>query len=277
MQNNVKQVYYFHADANSIGGFFEEPFRYVYTPCSVSLSSTGGSTSTQAKHFCFEDVKATAAYTHASGRPTRENGPWVQRVVSVVEDFSLLGRVTAKRLTAQMFIEQPAEGEGRRRISFAGSHFTDLRIDDEPVRTSIDSTLLPTHHRAVDAYNQDASFTPELDWPALTAYADEQGRERFAQKDAPGWARERFAWIGKANGGYTLCSLVDQIEGVRGAQTFAHCIDLPEFGRIFLAEITVLPYAAHLTMLRAELGCERTGQVSCAMVSTNGTSIPPSD
>jgi hypothetical protein len=284
MQNDVKQVYYFHADASSIGGFLEEPFRPVYTPCSVSLSSTGGSTTTEAKHFCFEDgVKARAAYTHASGKAVRRNGPWIQRVVSVVEDFSLLGRVTAKRLTAQMFIEQPPAGEGRRRISFAGSHVTDLRIDGEQVKIAIDPTLLPTHHREVDAYNQDASFTPELEWPALVARAELQGTERFAQKDIPDWAQARFGWIGKvredgkANGGYTLCSLVNQIEGVKGGQTFGHCIELPDFGRLFLGEITVLPYAAHLTMFRAELGCAKTGQVSCAMASSNGTSMPPSD
>jgi hypothetical protein len=284
MQNDVTQVFYFHADASSIGGFFEEPFRPVYTPCSVSLSPTGGSTTTDAKHFCFEgDVRASAAYTHASGRPNRKNGPWVQRVVSIVEDFSLLGRVTAKRLTAQMFIEQPAADGGPRRISFAGSHFLDLRIDGEQVNPSLDATLLPTHHREVDAYNQDATFTPELEWPKLTAYADRQGIERFAQKDAPEWVKARYGWIGKArsdgktNGDYTLCSLVNQVGDVKGGRTFSHCIELPDFGRLFLGEVTVLPFAAHLTMFRAELGCDRTGQVSCAMVSSNGTTMPPSD
>jgi hypothetical protein len=279
MQNDVKQVFYFHSDASSIGGFLEEPFRHVYTPCSVALSSTGGSTTTEAKHFCFEEIKARAAYTHASGRPTRKNGPWVQRIVSVVEDFSLLGRITAKRLTAQVFIMQPAAGEGPRKISFAGSQFTDLHIDGKLITPTLDSTLLPAHHRDVDAYNQNASFTPELEWPALIARASRQGVERFAKKEIPEWARARFGWIGdgKPNGGYTLCSLVNQIEGVAEGQSFAHVIELPDFGRIFLGEITVLPYAAHLTMLRAELGCRTTGQVSCAMVVTNGTSMPPSD
>jgi hypothetical protein len=50
---------------------------------------------------------------------------------------------------------------------------------------------------------------------------------------------------------------------------------LPSFGRIFLAEVTVLPFAAHLTMLRAELGCKISGQFSAAVIQSNGTTMPP--
>jgi hypothetical protein len=282
MQNDVTQVFYFHADANSVGGYLEEPFRYVHTPCSVSLSSTGGSTTSEAKHFGFEDgVKVRKAYTHASGRPHQKNGPWSQRVVSVVEGFSLLGRITAERMVAQMFIEQPAAGKGPRKISFAGSSFVDLRIDGRQIKPTLDATLLPTHHRDVDAYNQDASFTPELGWNTLTDYAKRQGVQRFAQtKDVPDWVRARFGWIGatndaKTNEGYTLCSLVNQVEGVTSGQSYAHAIELPDVGRLFLGEITIFPQSANITMFRAELGCNTSGQVSIASGGLNGTMMPP--
>ena len=282
MQTNVKQVFYFHADANSLGGFLQEPFRYVPTPCSAALSSTGGHTTTEARDFSFEDgITVRKAYTHVSGRPAQQNGPWTQRVVSVLEGFSLFQRVTAERIVAQMFVEQPAPGKGPRRISFAGSHFSNLRIDGKSAHPVLDATLIPEHHREVGAYNQDAPFDPELEWPALTGIARRQGAELLAQKDIPAWGRERFGWVAAAregetgSEGYTLCSLVNQIEGVSTGRSFGHVIDLPDYGRIFLGEVTVLPFSAHLTMLRAELGCKVSGMVGGPGVGSNGTTMPP--
>jgi hypothetical protein len=282
MQNGVTQVYYFHASATSLGGFLNEPsYHPVFTPCSVALSETGGEVTARAAHFGFENViQVGAAYTYASGRPVNVNGPWVQRVTSVIENFSLLGKITAKQITAQVVIEQPAAKIGPRKISFAGSQFTDLRVNGELVKVDLDPTLLPSQQRTVDAYNQSAPISPTLQWPALTDYAARQG-SRYSQTGAPDWVQKRLGWVGKsnpdakANGGYTLCSLVNQVEGVKGGKSFAHCIELPDIGRIFLGEVTVFPYAAHLTMVRAELGCKISGQVSCCMVSSNGTSMPP--
>ena len=283
MQTNVKQVFYFHADATALGGFLENPYRIVPTPCSVALSSTGGAVTSEAKGFAFEDgIKASAAYTYVTGRPTQQNGPWTQRAVSVVEGLSLLGRITADRLVAQMIVEHPASGGGPRRISFAGSQFVNLHLDGKPLALTMDATLLPRNQGAVDAYNQDATINPVLDWPTLTGYARKQGAERMAQKNLPSWGRDRFGWLAGSTTdrsssaeGYTLCSLVNKVDGVAAGQSFAHCLDLPSFGRIFLAEVTVLPFAAHLTMLRAELGCSISGHVSAAVIQSNGTTMPP--
>jgi hypothetical protein len=282
MQSDVKQVFYFHADATSVGGYIEEPFRYVPTPSSVALPSTGGSSTNEARHFGFEDsVKVRAAYTHVSGRPTQKNGPWTQRVVSVIEGLSVLGRFTAERLVAQMFVEQPAAGGGPRKISFAGTTFTDLRVDGAAVIPTFNTALVPPNERRVDAYNREETHSPELEWPSLREIARRQGVERLDIKGLPDWARARFGWTAKdgsdvnSNEGYTLCSLVNQIDGLKSGQSFGHAIELPDFGRIFLAEATILPYSAHLTMFRAELGCKVTGQVSAATIQSNGTTMPP--
>jgi hypothetical protein len=280
MQSDVKQVFYFHADANSIGGFLDEPFRYVPTPCSVSLSPAGGHAVSEAKHFEFgEEIKVRAAYTHVSGRPSRNNGPWMQRVVSVVEGVNILGRVTADRFVAQLFIEQPEASGGERKIAFAGSHISDLRIDGKTVKPVMSTTLLPHHHREIDAYDQERSFTPELKWSALQEFAYRQGVERQKLGDAPPWARERFGWTANLREAkaedYTLCSLVDRIEGLPPGHSFGHFIDMPDFGRLFLAEAIIFPHAVHLTMFRAELGCKTTGHVGIATARSNGTTCPP--
>jgi hypothetical protein len=283
MQSDVKQSFYFHADANSIGGFLEKPFRHIPTPCSVSLPSAGGNTSASAKDFGFEEgIKARAAYTHVTGKHAQRNGPWTHRVVSVVEGLSILGRFTAERMVSQMFVEQPEAGAGPRKVSFAGSRFDNVQLDGKPLKIILNDTLLPEQHREIDAYNQDAFVNPDMEWPALSSHAKHQSEIHFKSKSIPSWAQDRFGWIDPApvSGetgfkGYTLCSLVDRIDGLETGQTFGHCIELPDFGRIFLGEVMVLPYSAHLTMLRAELGCAVTGQVSASVVGSNGTMCPP--
>jgi hypothetical protein len=283
MQTDVKQVFYFHGDSNSFGGFIEEPFRHIPTPCSVSLSSTGGSVTQRAEPFNFEDViHAKASYTHVSGRPTKLNGPWTQRVSSVVEGFSLLGRVTADSLAAQVFIEQPEDGGGPRKISFAGSHIHNLRVDGKPVTPVLNGTLLPERHRSEDVYNQDASVNPELPWPTLWQAAHRQSVDLLENGSIPGWARDRYGWIAaKENSGegslegYTLCSLVNKIDGLTSDQSSGHYIEIPDLGRIFLGEVTIFPQAVTLTMLRAELGCAVSGQASAASAASNGTRMPP--
>ena len=51
MQTDVKKVFYFHADANSLGGFVDEPFRFIPSQASVSLPSVGGYASVRAQRF----------------------------------------------------------------------------------------------------------------------------------------------------------------------------------------------------------------------------------
>jgi hypothetical protein len=282
MQTNAKQVFYFHADAVSIGGFLEEPFRFVPTPSSAALSSAGGLATTATKEFNFEEgIKAKSTYTFVTGRPIQDGGPWTQRVVSVIEGLDLFGRFTADRLVAQVFIEQPAGG-GLRKISFAGSSFTNLRVDGKPLVLHSESALLPTQDRDVDAYNQSATCTPDLAWPTLSGVAQRQGAAFLANKETPEWARSRFGWItakqpdGKTGfEGYTLCSLVNQVDGLAAGQSFGHCVDIPDFGTIFLAEVVVFPYSVQLAMLRAELCGKPKGHVSCCIVIPNGATDPP--
>ena len=43
MQSNAKKVFYYHADASSLGGFIEEPFEGVIpSAASISLPAVGG-------------------------------------------------------------------------------------------------------------------------------------------------------------------------------------------------------------------------------------------
>ena len=81
------------------------------------------------------------------------------------------------------------------------------------------------------------------------------------------------------------CSLVENVEikdiGVKGAdgkaveipppaKSFGHVIHIPDFGTIFLAELTVNHNSFNLTMIRLELGCLADGNLSMSSCTVNG-------
>jgi hypothetical protein len=67
-----------------------------------------------------------------------------------------------------------------------------------------------------------------------------------------------------------------------GGTSFGHVIDVPHFGKIFLAELKVTrepsedpkleadKYRFHLTMIRLDMGCLAQGTAAAAAADTNG-------
>ncbi len=284
MQTDVRQVFYFHASSTSLGGFIEEPFRHVPAPCSASLSSTGGLVTCESEGRSVEEFFSHGkVHTHVSGRHVKRNGPWVQRVVSIMEGFNLSGRVEASQLVTHMEIEHPSAHGGPRRISFAGSTIEDLRVDGKPVQLTWNPTLLPRQDRKVDAYNHDRPIETEIEWPSLGDAAYRQSLALMQDPSTPAWIRERYGWVSGSkhhregnSEGYSICSLVDKIDGLPPKQSCGHIIELADVGRIFLGEVTIHRHSASLTMIRAELGCQLTGQLDAVSGAINGATCPPS-
>jgi hypothetical protein len=54
-----------------------------------------------------------------------------------------------------------------------------------------------------------------------------------------------------------------------------HVIHIPDFGTIFLAELTVNHNSFHLTMIRVEMGCIAAGNGSMGVCAVNGGGKPP--
>lgn len=279
MQTDVKKVFYFHADANSLGGYLENPFRAVPSQASVSLPAVGGYASVRAHEFKFEEIiSCRSTYTHVAGRPVKTNGPWKARVTAAAEGVNILNVLTADRAVARVFVEHPEDG-GPPKISFAGSEFHNLRFLGKEVALSLNSTLLPAHHRGGDAYNEDESFAPEIEWQTLSDVAQQQSRALRDGSDVPQWAIERYGWLADKQeidgASCAICSLVDRIGPVEGAQSFGHFLEVPDVGRFFLGEALIMPQSIQLTLIRAELGCKNQGNASVATARTNGTPIPP--
>jgi len=102
-----------------------------------------------------------------------------------------------------------------------------------------------------------------------------------------GAARDEDLKTGKGKCDGITCSLVENVEikdiSAKNAdgksvqiplpgKCFGHVIHVPEFGAIFLGELTVNHNSFHLTMIRLELGCVAHGDVSLTSTNVNGGS-----
>ncbi|MFZ0515644.1 MAG: hypothetical protein WBG23_04760 [Acidobacteriaceae bacterium] len=280
MRSNAKKVFYYHADASSLGGFVEEPFEAIIpATSSISLPAVGGYATSRTEALNFNEiVSCRSAYTRVSGRAIAEDGPWSTQVTSVIEGLNILEIVTAERVVAQISVEHPREGNAAN-ISLAGTHFENLRIGGEEVCPRLNSRLMGTGAGADNS-------TSRIMWPALLETGHGQAREivrsvtENADRSDYEWALQRYGWMEQKReqpkDGCILCSLVDGVEGTVPGKTIGHFVEIPDFGRIFLAEIMAFPHSIQLTMVRAELGCNVQGQVSASSGRINGSTMPPS-
>jgi hypothetical protein len=279
MQTGVKKVFYFHGAAHSLGGYTDGDFDVIPSQASVSLPPVGGSSSRHGEGFNHKDiVSCSKTYTHVHGRPEKTNGPWHARMTSVVEGLNILDRITADRVAARIYFEYPEEGD-LPKVSFAGTHFENLRYLGKEVRLSLNSSLLPEHHRGGDVYNEKESFTPEIDWQVFGEVAQRQSNRLRDASGVPAWAVDRYSWqsakSAARNGDFTICSLVDRVETDHPVSTYGHFLDIPDVGRFFLAEVMIQPQAVQIAMIRAELGCRTQGMTSASSGGVGGHTVPP--
>lgn len=280
MRSDATKVFYYHADASSLGGFIEQPFSEIIpSQASVSLPTVGGYATARTRALNFKEIVASrSAYTRVSGRTVHQDGPWSTLVTCVLEGLNIMEIVTAERIVAQISVEHPREG-GRAEISFAGTRFEHLRVGGQEVCPVLNPCLMGIHGK------EDNTRAPVM-WPTLLKTGQEQAANLLQnvaedeQKDAYEWLLNRYGWMEPKRelqkDGCVLCSLVDGVEGTVPGKSFGHFVEIPDFGRIFLGELMVFPHSIQLTMVRAELGCNVQAQVSATTAHINGGTMPPS-
>ena len=67
MRSDAKKVFYYHADASSLGGFIEEPFEGVIPAVSsISLPAVGGYATNRTEALNFKEIiSCRSAYTRS--------------------------------------------------------------------------------------------------------------------------------------------------------------------------------------------------------------------
>ena len=274
MASTVDTVHYFHAEANSLGGFIEQPIKKVIpAQSSASLPAVGGHVTNSTEAFNFEGiVSCSGAYTRVSGRHLETDGTPSTLVTSVVEGFNLLEVVTADRIVAQVSIEHPANG-GDPVVTFTGSRFEGLKIGGQDASLTLNSSLLGS-----------GAGTGPITWSLFQKTGKLQAAKLVKSAQSGGaayqWVVDRYGWMAPAKAptkapGSILCSLVDGVAPSVPGKSFGHVMDIPGFGKVIFGEVMAFPASVHLSMIRAELGSPTSGGMNAAYVSANGGTVPP--
>jgi hypothetical protein len=278
MRSDAKKAFYFQADANSLGGFIEKPVpRLIPSQASASLPPAGGHAAKSTESFRLDEIiSCRSASTHVSGSGHQKDGPWSAVVTSVVEGLNILDVLTAERVVGRLAVDYPRDG-GHPRISLAGSHFQDLRIGGFEAYPAFHWSFLQPQ-AGVDASQS------HLTWPTFQQTGREQADKLIRSiegedREAFRWIGERFGWMNSDPGPEeercALCSLVDGVDQAIPGRGFGHIIEVPDFGRIFLAELFVTPKSVQLSMIRAELGCAVAATVTAGSGTVGGRTVPP--
>ena len=273
MNISKRPSFYYHADANALGGVLRLPLeRIVSTHASVSLAPGGGFSTSRHEHYRLDDhISAQAAYAYVSGADHSEHGGYRTTATAVVEGLNILEVVTADRIVAQVSLMHPY-GHGPAEISLNGTQFINLRVNGHLVNPRFDRRMFGV---GIDrAKDSDAPQLIDLLRVAEVRHKEGEAMQR-RMVDRLG---ERFAFADPATqieqSGDALSTLVETADVEAPGEPFGHVIHLPDFGNIFLGELRINRFAAELIMLRIEMGCMAQGTLTACSVKPNGRWAP---
>jgi hypothetical protein len=264
--------------------------------------------SQHAKNFRLEGIVSYAAsHTQVSGHQSdKHDGASVTLATSVVEDLNVLNVVTADRVVAQISTTH-IPGDYCPHVTFLGTHFENLRIARHRAEPYLKLDLAGARAEGRDAMpvNKGTELMNAIETQyqrlkdRIGALADKE-REKMRLRDTDALLAKKYygftvdyakiqqqANAAKKDDNWDgiTCSLVEHVEikdmSVKAAdgksiqipppaQTFGHVIHIPDFGNIFLAELTVKHNSYKLTMIRLEMGCIAAGSTAVASCTVNG-------
>ncbi|MGB7136609.1 MAG: choice-of-anchor P family protein [Acidobacteriaceae bacterium] len=265
----------YDAQAFALEADLQLPLRAVIPPQAfVDLPKKGGYLSERARDYRLEGVISyRSAYTQVAGnRDPKPGHGYVTLATAVLEDFNILDVVTADRVVAQVSTEHPLDGDVPT-VTFLGTRFDNLRIAGHPVRIDLDANFLG---------EKPGSDAP---WSTSSGFRDRVAAQRDHirhQTNLPAEIAERYNRLPSNPGPQESieCSLVQHAEGSYPGRTFGHVIDIPHFGRVYLATVRLVETRDpdtkavitlfRLTMIEAQMGCIGNGTASGGTTITNG-------
>jgi hypothetical protein len=254
---STPKMFLYNAHAHGVSGEFQRPIKQIIeAQAATSLSTAGGHGRSRADKFKFvEFLSFDSAYSHVSGSKSETDGNYSTLATATVEGLNILDVVTARRVVARLSSERNLQ-EPESHIIFLGSRFEDLRIAGCPVEVILDLELF---HRADTFSNFKKEFDSNADFRKMAQDPFQAGQSQKSPDPS----------------GVFLCSLVKDIKTTcPGVKREGHGLVIPQFGKVFFAEVVIEHQKRTLTMIRAELGCPVTGGVVTAMVQGNGRPWP---
>lgn len=150
----------YHALATGLSGQITVPFqKTIEVKAPSSLPFTGGYASSLEKEFRYEQILSFAsAETVTTGSETANFFDTL--ATSTIEGLNILNVVTADRVVARL-ASKYSKDKGERSVTFAGSHFHNLRIAGCPVEVAVDPARTKTARHSARA--QYGTFATSID------------------------------------------------------------------------------------------------------------------
>jgi hypothetical protein len=249
--HEIHRTYLYNAHGHALSGQILRPFEQtIDVQAGMSLPTSGGYGAARVSDFRLKEV---VSFKHASTQVSgslNEDGKSHTTMVSVaIEDLNILDVVTADRVIARIASRHPVN-DAEPHIVLIGSHFENLRIAGCPTTVELDHELF----LRADTF---AGIRKELE-------SNADFRKMALNQEPP------------PPHGVVLCSLVKEMKTTcPGVKRHGHVFIVPEFGKIFVAEVIAEHSKRTLTMLRLELGSPTSGPITAAEASSNGRPTPP--
>jgi hypothetical protein len=253
----IRKTYHYSAHGHALSADFERPLqRLIEVQAAASLPTIGGHGNSRVNKFKFEEfLSFEAAYTHVSGSKKKEDGSHTTLVTSTVEGLNILDVVTADRIVARLSSQHPKE-HGEPAIVLLGTKFENLRIAGCPVHVDLNHDFF-YKLGTFSAIREELEKNSEFRKMALDPF--ETGESRKLPDTH----------------GTLLCSLVKSMKvDCPGIERRGHCFVVPQFGKVFVAELLATRGARTLSMIRLELGSPVTASASVVEGYVNGSTWP---
>lgn len=271
---------FYHAEAWALDGKLHRPLHQTIVPQAyVSVPPEGGYRSARVHDYRVEGVLSVhSAYSQVAGTQSlKPNHGHTTLATAVLEDLNVLDVVTADRIVAQIGTDYK-DSSPIPSITFLGTRFDNLRIAGHLVEHQLD-----IHFLGDDTPNA----APTVPWTRNEGLLDRiahQRRHIESQKDLPPATFESYNRLPSDADkmGSIGCSLVNHSAGSFPGRSFGHVIDVPHFGRIYLAVLgiresvpdkeTQLPLQTEitLTMIKIRMGCIGDGPINGGGTIVNG-------
>jgi hypothetical protein len=279
------RVHTFHAEASVLDAQLQRPLQQDVKPQAfVKLPGKGGYLSERAEKYRLEGVISfRSAYTQVAGNLSAKPGHgWVTLATSVIEGLNVLDVVTADRVVAQISTEHPLVGHVPT-VTFLGTRFENLKIAGYKIEPTLNLEICGTTPPGDKPYLLDPAFMAQVSKQneslAGAASLHEPVRAKYRGKlpDSAQLQKEWEAFIagkGPKPRAAVECSLADALVATKPWNSVGHVIEVPEFGRIFLAELKVDCDTFGLTMIRLDMGCIAHGGTQAGTAVVNGGTRP---
>jgi hypothetical protein len=253
----------YHASAHAYSGHFVRPENVlIEAQAGVTLPSSGGQHTARVENFRQGAlVSFDSASSQVCGSEKVEDGKTIHTtlVTSAVEGLNVLNMVTADRVVARL-ASSYEHGSPESKIVLVGTRFENLCVAGCHIDVKLDHEFFLPLHTFAAAKNK---FETDEEFRKMSGNPFDDGVR-------PNKVEER---------GIIRCTLVKELHpakcpGVTHYGHRKHVLVVPEFGKIYLAELFLEHARKRLTMIRIELGSPQGGGSTIVEADSNG--IPPS-